>query len=76
MDSGLFDVIPGVYGSEKMVEELFKVSLVESFGGGGILYVGLRLFQCPVDGLPVVEAFGEMDYLRAYKDVGAVDRSF
>ena len=52
----------GVYSFKEMVEEDFEISFIECFGCSSIFYVGLRLFQGAVYGLPVIEAFGKIHY--------------
>jgi len=49
-----------VYSFKEMVEEDFEISFIECFGCSSIFYVGLRLFQGAVYGLPVIEAFGKI----------------
>ena len=63
---GLLDVVAGMDGFEKLIQESAEIPFVEGFGGGNVLNVCLCLLQGTVDGGAVVEAFGEADNLHRH----------
>lgn len=73
LGSRALDVVARMDGLEELREKGVKVATVESLGCGGILHVGLCLLQGAVDGLAVVEAFGELYNFGADKDIGTAD---
>lgn len=73
LGGGALDVVARVDGLEELREEGIEVATVESLGCGSILHVGLCLLQGAVDGLAVVEAFGELYNFGADKDIGTAD---
>ncbi len=73
---GLLDVVAGMDGFEKLIQESAEVPFVEGFGGGNVLNVCLCLLQGTVDGGAVVEAFGEADNLRTHEYIGTADGLF
>ena len=73
---GLLDVVAGMDGFEKLIQESAEIPFVEGFGGGNVLNVCLCLLQGTVDGGAVVEAFGETDNLRTHEYIGTADGLF
>ena len=70
-DDRTLDIVTGMDGLEKLVEESFEVSLVEVLHGFLVLDVGLCLLQGAVDGLAVVEPLGKVHDFRTYENVAS-----
>ena len=71
-----FYIIAGMNGTEKLFQTLFHVSFVESTCGCGILYICLCLFQCLVNGLPVIETPRKVYNLGTDENICPVNRLF
>ena len=67
------NVISGMNRLEELLKESLEVAFIEVLHSFLVLDVGLRLLQCLVDGLPVIEALGEGHDFRSHEDVATGD---
>ena len=71
-----FNIIAGMDGTEELFQTFLHITFIESAGGCGILHIGLCLFQCLVNSLPVIKSSGEVDDFRTDENICPVNRLF